>query len=69
MRRQREASSGAVLMEYVIVTTVVLLALVGLVNGVLFDVTGSFTGDFGFLGNAFRDWYQRLMCGVSLPIP
>ena len=36
---------------------------------ILFNVQGSVQGDFGYLGNRFVEWYQRMMCGLALPIP
>lgn len=55
-------------MEYVIVTTSILIPLVVLDN-VLFDPAGGVRGDLGYFGEQFVGWLQRLMCGVSLPIP
>ena len=67
---------GDVLMEYVLVTVVIVLPLVGastyLYNpsGVTFGVEGAIGGeDFGMLGNMFVDLYRMVMSGLSLPIP
>jgi hypothetical protein len=68
-------------MEYVILTTSVLLPLVGVVNwafdptgqfdlaGPIFNPSGAVHADFGLLGNAFVEWCQRMMSGVGLPVP
>ena len=60
--------AGGVLMEYVIITTLIILPLLA-VGNMLFDPAGAISGDFGEFGNAFVEWYQRVMCGVALPIP
>ena len=36
---------------------------------VAFNPSGDYQGDFGFVGQSFHDWYQRLISGISLPIP
>jgi len=67
---------GDVLFEYVLLTLVVILPLVGVSFG-LVDVTGeAFSPDdavqgknFGLLGNAFVDRYQMIMSGLCLPLP
>ena len=38
-------------------------------QNILFNVQGSIQGDFGYFGNRFVEWYQRMMCGLALPIP
>ena len=66
---------GDVLMEYVVLTTCIVLPLIGVTNGIfdpsgqVFNPAGDSTGNFGILGQAFVGWYQRLVCGVGLPIP
>ena len=66
---------GDVLLEYVIVTLAVLLPLVGIMEGVfdpaaqVFDPSGSPSGKFGLLGDAFVGWCQRILCGIGLPVP
>jgi len=60
---------GDVLMEYVILTTLIILPLVVMEDVVIFDPAGSVTGNFGFVGNMFVGWIQRLICGLSLPVP
>jgi len=61
-------TSGAVLMEYVMLGV---LLMGGLVFGAdaLFKPDGGLTGDFGLLGNAFMDWYHRIIDTVALPVP
>lgn len=74
--RFRRDDRGDVLMEYVLVTVLIVLPLVGastyLYNpsGVTFDVEGALGGeDFGILGNMFVDLYRMVMSGLSLPLP
>lgn len=67
---------GDVLMEYVILTVLIVLPLVGASTGFFnpsgrtFDVEGALGGeDFGTLGNAFVQLYRLVMSGVCLPLP
>jgi len=67
---------GDVLMEYVIVTVLIVLPLIGAATGLFnpsgstFAVGGALDGeDFGIIGNAFVEVWRRVMCGVALPIP
>lgn len=67
---------GDVLMEYVLLTIVIVLPLVGAStemfnpSGRTFFVEGAISGeDFGSLGNAFVQLYRMVMSGVSLPLP
>ena len=67
---------GDVLMEYVLLSVLIILPLVGastyLYNpsGTTFDVEGALGGeDFGILGNMFVDLYRMVMSGLSLPLP
>lgn len=76
VKRFCRAERGDVLMEYVLVTVVIILPLVGastyLYNpsGTTFDVEGALGGeDFGLLGNMFVDLYRMVMSGLSLPLP
>jgi Flp pilus assembly pilin Flp len=77
MRRLRGDQSGSVLAEYVLVTCMVVLPLVGLGNqvfspsgGAMFNIDGTVAGgDFGAFGNTVVDFYRKIMCGVSLPTP
>ena len=78
LRKLLECERGGVLMEYVIIMLAVCLPLLGVVHvgfnptggEVVFDPTGSGAGtNFGVLGNAFVDWYQRIVCGIALPMP
>ena len=65
-------------MEYLVIMLAICLPLMGVVHvgfnptggQIIFDPAGSVSGaSYGVLGDAFVDWYQRLICGVSLPIP
>jgi len=67
---------GDVLMEYVLLTILIVLPLVGASTGMFnpsgrtFFVEGAISGeDFGSLGNAFVQLYRMVMSGVSLPLP
>ncbi len=69
-------SSGDVLMEYVILSVMIILPMVGAStyfynpSGATFDVEGALGGeDFGLLGNMFVDLYRMVMSGLSLPLP
>ena len=64
------------LMEYVLLTVMIVLPLVGVsvglvnVNGETFSPDGAVTGeDFGLLGNAFVQRFRMVMSGVCLPLP
>ena len=59
---------GDVLMEYVILLVCIITPLI-LGVGALFNPSGDYTGNFGAFGGAFQQWYQRLVAGISLPIP
>ena len=59
---------GDVLMEYVVLLVLIVTPLV-LGTGALFNPSGDYTGNFGALGGAFQQWYQRLVAGIGLPIP
>jgi Flp pilus assembly pilin Flp len=74
-RLQRD-ERGDVAMEYVILTTLVVLPLLGAAHVLiapgtpLFDPHGAVVGtDFGALGNEFRHLYQRIVAGVAMPVP
>ena len=59
---------GDVLMEYVLVTVLIVCPLVwGSVR--IFDPVGSLDGDFGFLGNSFARMFRLIMTGIGLPLP
>ena len=67
---------GDVLMEYVLLTLVIILPLVGVsvglvnVSGETFSPGDAVAGDnFGLLGNAFVSRYRMVMSGISLPLP
>jgi len=67
---------GDVLMEYVLLTVLIILPLVsastGLVNpsgSTFYTVGAPSVEDFGSLGNSFVQLYRMVMSGVSLPLP
>ncbi len=67
---------GDVLMEYVVLTVLIILPLVGASTGFFnpsgrtFDLEGALGGeDFGTFGNAFVQLYRLVMSGVCLPLP
>ena len=67
---------GGVLMEYVLVTAIIVGFFIGMSGfvsspvGKAFTVEGSVDGDdFGFLGNAFVQMYRLIIKGISLPLP
>jgi hypothetical protein len=79
LRRLAHSNRGDVLMEYVLLTVLIILPLIG-GSSVLFDPAGKppmfgdyekgVAGqDFGMLGNSFVQLYRMVMSGVSLPLP
>jgi len=67
---------GDVLMEYVLLTILIVLPLIGVssklvqVPGPTVTVDGAIEGDnFGFFGDAFVRLYRMVMSGVCLPLP
>ena len=67
---------GDVLMEYVLLTILIVLPLIGVssklvqVPGPTFTVDGALEGDhFGLFGDAFVRLYRMVMSGVCLPLP
>lgn len=75
---------GDVLLEYVLLTTLIILPLVTAgsmlfnpsgvplvdVNGVpVIDPETGQAVTFGLLGDVFVSLYQRVVCGIGLPIP
>lgn len=67
---------GDVLLEYVLLTLLIILPLVGVsvglvnVNGQMFTSVKAVDGeDFGLLGNAFVQRYRMIMSGLCLPLP
>ena len=67
---------GDVLLEYVLLTLLIVLPLVGAstelvnVSGQTFTFQGGAeTEDFGSLGNSFVQLYRMVISGVSLPLP
>ena len=76
VERLSRERTGDVLMEYVLLSILIILPMVGastyLYNpsGVTFDVEGALGGaDFGMLGNMFVDLYRMVMSGLCLPLP
>lgn len=76
VRRALRCERGDVLMEYVLLTILIILPLVGASTGIFnpsgrtFYVEGALSGeDFGVLGNSFVQLYRMVMSGVSLPLP
>jgi hypothetical protein len=76
IRTLKRDHSGDVLMEYVILSVLIILPLVGAStffynpSGATFDVEGALAGeDFGLLGNMFVDLYRMVMSGLCLPLP
>lgn len=67
-----KVNSGAVLLEYVIVTSFMLFAFVGGATA-LFRPPGSISADashsLGLLGDTFFNVYQQIICGLGLPFP
>ena len=73
--------AGAVALEYVLLTTLIILPLVGIsgamfsARGRMFDASGPMERglvrgqDFGYVGNQFVGWYQRILCGLGVPVP
>ena len=67
---------GDVLFEYVLLTVLIILPLIGAAtaffnpSGSTFMVEGALSGeDFGTFGNAFVQLYRLVMSGVCLPLP
>lgn len=76
LREMGGEARGDVLLEYVLLTVLIVLPLVGASTGFFnpggrtFDVEGALGGeDFGTFGNAFVQLYRLVMSGVSLPLP
>ena len=68
MKKLLNCERGDVLMEYAILTMVVLIPLV-VADQALFNPAGAVKGDLGYFGEQFAGWMQRMIGGVSLPIP
>lgn len=76
LKELHQNCDGDVLMEYVVLSVMIILPLVGAStffynpSGATFDVEGALGGeDFGLLGNMFVDLYRMVMSGLSLPLP
>lgn len=59
---------GDVLMEYVVLTAFVIMPLT-VYGRVLFNPAGAPSGDLGYFGEQFTGWMQRMIGGISLPMP
>jgi len=94
---RQAARQGSVLMEYVMLTTVIILPLLGVQKWLIDPSGGQVYQDaekdamfnslgtldynqasldtgisrvrYGMLGDAFVDWYRRLVTGIALPFP
>jgi hypothetical protein len=66
--RMFRCERGDVLMEYVVLTVLILFPLT-VYDQVLFNPAGAVKGDLGFFGEQFVGWIQRMISGISLPIP
>ena len=60
------SARGSVLMEYLIVQTLVACLLVVFMNGMFYNWA---TAQFGPAGTGLQHFYQRLLGGLSLPVP
>ena len=74
--RALRSERGDVLLEYVLLTILIVLPLVGASTyiynptGKTFNVEGAISGEeFGVLGDSFVKLYRMVMSGVSLPLP
>lgn len=72
------SSRGDVLMEYVLLTVLIIVPLIGGFTYIfdfsgkppMFSPEGALSGqDFGVVGNSFVQLYRMVMSGVSLPLP
>lgn len=61
---REDGQSGAVMLEYVIILLVFVCLLMAWNSSVYSTATG-----FGVLGREIADMYQRVMSGISLPVP
>ena len=75
-KSRRGSERGDVLMEYVLLTILIVLPLIGVssklvqVPGPTVTVDGAIEGDnFGLFGDAFVRLYRMVMVGVCLPLP
>ncbi|MCR5751505.1 MAG: hypothetical protein K6G91_06065 [Kiritimatiellae bacterium] len=61
-----KTSRGSVLMEYVMLQTLVACLLMAVMNASFYDWASA---EFGPAGREIRNFYQRLLGGLSLPVP
>lgn len=67
VRERLESSErGSVLMEYVLVQVLVACLLAAVMNALFYDWS---SGTFGPAGLGVKSFYQRLLGGLSLPVP
>ena len=67
IRERLESSErGSVLMEYVLVQVLVACLLATVMNALFYDWS---SGTFGPAGLGVKSFYQRLLGGLSLPVP
>lgn len=62
----RKGRRGSVLMEYVLVQVLVACLLMLVMNELFYNWA---TGSFGPAGAGIKYFYQRLLGGLSLPVP
>ena len=62
----RKGCRGSILMEYVLVQVLVAGLLMLAMNELFYSWTD---GDFGPTGRQVKYFYQRLLGGLSLPVP
>lgn len=66
------SSRGDVLMEYVVMTLLIVTPLITASEGMLFNIQALAEGDvdnFGLVGQRFVLRWRMIMCGVGLPLP
>ncbi len=61
-----ESDQGSILMEYVLVQTLVACLLMLVMNELFYNWG---TAEFGPAGIGIKFFYQRLLGGLSLPVP
>lgn len=66
LERLESSERGSVLMEYVLVQVLVACLLAAVMNALFYDWS---SGTFGPAGLGVKSFYQRLLGGLSLPVP
>ena len=76
VQNRRSGKHGSVLLEYMLVTLVIVLGLVGVSThfvspaGRSFDFQGTIEGEnYGLFGDAYVHLVRRAMEGISSPLP